>query len=70
MRFDVAVLTSLSRENLGEYESMEEVVETAGSMFRRLTDPDTQRAVINVDGALPTPAVAPGSARVRCAMMP
>ena len=60
--FDVAVLTNLSREHLGPEDTMEEYVEVAGSLFSRLTDPDTQRAVINVDGAPPpTPPFFPAS---------
>ena len=51
VHMNVVVLTNLAREHLEEGERMDDYVSTAASLFSRLEDPDTQRAVINVDGA-------------------
>ena len=51
VHMNVVVLTNLAREHLEAGESMEEYVSSAASLFARLEDPETQRAVINVDGA-------------------
>ena len=51
VHMNVVVLTNLAREHLEEGERMEDYVSIAASLFARLDDPDTQRAVINVDGA-------------------
>jgi len=48
---NVVVMTNLAREHLEEGERMEDYVSVAASLFSRLEDRDTQRAVINVDGA-------------------
>ena len=48
---NVVVLTNLAREHLEAGESMEGYVSSAASLFAKLEDPETQRAVINVDGA-------------------
>ena len=50
VHMNVVVMTNLAREHLEEGERMEDYVSTAASLFSRLEDPDTQRAVINVDG--------------------
>ena len=50
---NVVVMTNLAREHLEEGERMEDYVSVAASLFSRLEDRDTQRAVINVDGARP-----------------
>lgn len=57
VNFDVAVFTNLSPENLhdghgvGPAETLEEHLDVMAALFRRLDDPDIQRAVVNVDGA-------------------
>ena len=50
VHMNVVVLTNLAREHLEDGERMEDYVSVAASLFARLDDPDTQRAVINVDG--------------------
>lgn len=54
---DVAVFTNVSEEHLSDRggtaaaETVQEHTALMASMFSRLTDPDRQRAVVNVDGA-------------------
>lgn len=55
----MAVFTNLTNENLhagggiGPPETMEEHLDVMAGLFRRLSDPDVQRAVVNVDGGNP-----------------
>ena len=48
--FDVAVFTNLTQDHLDFHGSMENYREAKAELFRRLTDPERQRAVINLDG--------------------
>ena len=47
---NIAVFTNLATD-AGEDGDFEELLEAQGAIFRRLTDPTTQRAIINLDGA-------------------
>jgi len=47
--FDIAVFTNLTRDHLDFHGSFEEYREAKLKLFRELTDPDRQRAVINLD---------------------
>ena len=46
----IAVFTNLATDAAEEGE-FDELLEAQGAIFRRLTDPTTQRAIINLDGA-------------------
>ena len=47
--YDVAVFTNLTRDHLDFHGSMEAYREAKAELFRRLEDPERQRAVINLD---------------------
>jgi hypothetical protein len=47
--FDVAVFTNLSHDHLDFHGSMAAYREAKAELFRRLSDPERQRAVINID---------------------
>jgi UDP-N-acetylmuramyl-tripeptide synthetase len=49
--FDVAVFTNLSHDHLDFHGSMDNYREAKALLFRGLTDPERQRAVINLDAA-------------------
>ncbi len=49
---NIAVFTNLATDAAEEGE-FEELLEAQGAIFRRLTNPTTQRAIINLDGAFP-----------------
>ena len=47
--YDVAVFTNLTNDHLDFHGSMENYRDAKGELFRRLVDPERQRAVINLD---------------------
>ena len=47
--YDVAVFTNLMNDHLDFHGSMENYRDAKGELFRRLVDPERQRAVINLD---------------------
>ena len=49
---NIAVFTNLATDAAEDGE-FEELLEAQGAIFRRLTDPTQQRAIINLDGASP-----------------
>lgn len=49
---NIAVFTNLATD-AAEEGDYEEILEAQGAIFRRLTDPTRQRAIINLDGMLP-----------------
>ena len=48
--FDVAVFTNISEEQMKGFTKLETYLEAIGSLFLRLTNPERQVAVINIDG--------------------
>ena len=51
MDFDVAVFTNILQEKVDAFGDMVRYLDTQGSLFLKLQDPNRQRAVINTDGA-------------------
>ena len=51
MDFDVAVFTNILQEKVDAFGDMARYLDTQGSLFLKLQDPNRQRAVINTDGA-------------------
>ena len=60
---NIAVFTNLATDAAEDGE-FEELLEAQGAIFRRLTDPTQQRAIINLDGA------SPGSHTFLCMLSP
>lgn len=53
---NIAVFTNLATD-AAEEGDFEELLEAQGAIFRRLTDPTTQRAIINLDGTTLAPVL-------------
>jgi UDP-N-acetylmuramyl tripeptide synthase len=48
---DIAVFTNLASDPAEARGDPDELLAAKGALFRRLTDPSRQRAIINLDGA-------------------
>lgn len=53
MDVDIAVFTNLASDPAEAGGTPEQLLAAWGAVFRRLTNPSRQRAIINLDGAVP-----------------
>lgn len=51
--FDVAVLTNIMKDKVDAFGGITQYLDTQGSLFLKLQDPQRQRAVVNTDGEAP-----------------
>lgn len=59
--FDVAVFTNIMKDKVDAAGGITQYLDTQGSLFLKLQDPNRQRAVVNTDGQLPLPLVMPST---------